>query len=168
MKTRAAHFNIILLLLGLAIGCRTGGQKKELSAIRLYIEVVNADSSGTSKPVPIYRAKPLLVNVETEAFMDERDVEKAEVIDWMDGYAIQVHFNAHGKLVLEGTTLANPNCRIAVLAEFGESRWLAAPLVGRSITDGTFSFTPDATREEAARFVRGLNGVAALIKKNSK
>ena len=167
MKTWTTHFNIILLLLLLATGCQTHERKKELSAVRLFIEV-NSDGAGDSKAVPIYRASPVLVNVETSPFLDERDVEKAAVIDWMDGFAIHLQFNEHGKLVLENTTLSNPNRRIAVLAEFGESRWLAAPLVSRPITDGTFSFTPDTTREEAERFVRGLNNDAAEIKKNSK
>src|SRR6185436_13746048 len=117
----------------------------------------------------IYRAHPINVSVESSPFADERDVESAVVADWMDGFAIQVTFNRHGRWMLENITRANPNRRIAVACQFDkETRWLAAPLIGRPITDGTLAFTPDASREEAERIVRGLNNVAAEIKKKSK
>ena len=62
MKARTLHFNIILLLLALATGCQSDKPKRELSALRLHIEV-NADGTPDSKPVPIYRAQPVFVNV---------------------------------------------------------------------------------------------------------
>jgi preprotein translocase subunit SecD len=167
MKARTLHFNIILLLLALATGCQTDKSKKELSAIRLHIEV-DADGNPNSKPVPIYRAQPVLVNVDPVPFIDERDLTKAAVIDWMDGFAIQLQFNEHGTLLLESITRANPNRRLAVFAHFDEDRWLAAPLLSRPISDGGFSFTPDATRAEAERIVRGLTNVVAEIKKKAK
>lgn len=167
MKARTLHFNIILLLLALATGCQSDKPKKELSAIRLHIEV-NADGNPDSKPVPIYRAQPVLVTVDPIPFIDERDLAKAAVIDWMDGFAIQLQFNEHGALLLESVTRANPNHRLAVFANFGEDRWLAAPLLSRPISDGSFSFTPDATRAEAERIVRGLTNVVAEIKKKAK
>ena len=87
----------------------------------------------------------------------------------MDGFAIQLEFNEHGKFMLEITTRANPNRRVAVFSKFdAEERWLAAPLVGRPITDGRFNFTPDATRAEAERIVRGLTNAVADFKKSSK
>jgi hypothetical protein len=42
-----------------------------------------------------------------------------------------------------------------------ESGWLAAVLVREPITDGVFQFTPDATRAEGNRIVRGLRNVIA-------
>jgi len=167
MKVRLVHFNIILLLLALASGCETADKKKELSGIRLHIES-NGESLGGAKPVPIYRAAPVLVNVESSPFVDERDVVHAQVVDWMGGFAIQIKLNDHGTLMLENTTRLNPGRRIAVLCEFGETRWLAAPLISRPINSGELVFTPDATRVEAERIVRGLNAVAAEILKNSK
>ena len=38
-----------------------------------------------------------------------------------------------------------------------EGRWLAAPLIRQRISDGTLSFSPDASREEMERLVFGLN-----------
>lgn len=166
MKVWPLHFNIILLLLGFVLGCQTPKEKKELSAVRLHIEV-NPDALGTSMAVPVYRAAPVKVNVDNSPFVDERDLTRAEVIEWMGGFAIQLEFNYHGKLMLENTTRIHPSKRIGVLAEFGQTRWLAAPLIARAITDGKLVFTPDATREEAERFVRGLNAVAAEVKANT-
>ncbi|MCX6895112.1 MAG: hypothetical protein NTZ16_06370 [Verrucomicrobia bacterium] len=117
--------------------------------------------------MPIYRATPVYVNIETSPFLDERDIDKAAVVDWMGGFAIQLDFNAHGKLMLENTTRLNPGRRIAILCEFGETRWLAAPLIARPISNGQLVFTPDATREEAERIVRGLNNDAEKIRKNT-
>jgi preprotein translocase subunit SecD len=167
MKVWTLHFNIILLLLALASGCQTGRPAREISAIRFHMEV-NADGPEAGKSVPVYRAMPVEVTVDPAPFLDERDVEQASVVDWMDGFAIQIRFTRHGAMILENTTRRSPNRRIAVCGEFGATRWLAAPLVGRPIADGTFSFTPDCTREEADRLVLGLNTVANEVKKLNK
>jgi hypothetical protein len=42
-----------------------------------------------------------------------------------------------------------------------ESGWLAAVLIRQRISSGVFRFTPDATRAEGARIVRGLRNVIA-------
>lgn len=166
MKVWTPHFNIILLLLALVAGCQTSKDKKELTAVRLHIET-NADITGMTMPATIYRAAPTTVTVDNTPFIDERDVTRATVVDWMGGFAIQIEFNYHGKLVLENTTRFYPGKRIAILAEFGETRWLAAPLIARPITDGQLIFTPDTTREEAERIVRGLNTASAEVLKNT-
>ena len=50
---------------------------------------------------------------------------------------------------------------------FGASPdWLAAPLIRRPIADGVLTFTPDASREEAEKIVKGLNNVTEKIKKD--
>ena len=36
-------------------------------------------------------------------------------------------------------------------------RWLAAPSINRLVANGTLTFTPDASREEAEQLVKGLN-----------
>ena len=48
-----------------------------------------------------------------------------------------------------------------------ESGWLAAVLIRSRIPNGLFIFTPDASREEGIRIVRGLRNVLAK-KKNDK
>jgi len=164
MKTRTIHFNIILLA-ALLTGCATTDEKnKEVSAVELYQEV-NSDGTPFNKSVPIYRAQPVMVNVNSSPFADARDLEDAAVIEDAGGFAILLALNQHGSMMLENITRSNPGKRIVVFATFGDSRWLAAPRPPRPIGNGQFVFTPDATREEAERFVRGLTNVIAQIKK---
>lgn len=166
MKVRLLQFNIILLLLGLATGCQAPKEEKELTAIRLHSEM-NSTGLGNTIPATVCRAAPVTVTVDDTPFIDERDILKATVVDWMGGFAIRLEFNFHGKLVLENTTRLYPGKRIAILCEFGETRWLAAPLIARPISDGQLLFTPDTTREEAERIVRGLNHAAEEVLKNT-
>jgi hypothetical protein len=70
--------------------------------------------------------------------------------------------------LLDGATSANHNRRVAVFARWPEGRWLASPMIHKRIADGVLTFTPDCTREEAVRIVRGLNNVAKKIKKEDK
>jgi hypothetical protein len=48
------------------------------------------------------------------------------------------------------------------------SGWLAAVLIRDRISDGLFRFTPDASREEGNRIVRGLRNVIAEGSKDDK
>ncbi|MCL5098892.1 MAG: hypothetical protein M1608_15430 [Candidatus Omnitrophica bacterium] len=170
MKSWLSRFNIYLLagLLAATAGCQTGGQDKDdkkVSTLRLQLEV-NADGSGRNGPVKILRNDPVIINVENAPFLTEVDVEKAEVIDEPGSSAIKVQFKApDGVRLLEMVTTANKGKRIAVFSQFGDARWLAAPLISQSITNGVFIFTPDANREETERIVLGLNNVAKEIKK---
>lgn len=49
-----------------------------------------------------------------------------------------------------------------------ESGWLAAVLIRRRIANGEFIFTPDASRAEGIRIVRGLRNVLAKEKSSDK
>ena len=89
----------------------------------------------------------------------------------MGGFVIQIKFNWRGTEVLYAiTTAANRGKRVAVKCKFvGENRWLASPVINRPISDGDVcNFTPDATRAEAERIVKGLNLVAEELKKKDK
>jgi hypothetical protein len=70
--------------------------------------------------------------------------------------------------LLDGATSANHNKRIAIFARFPKERWLGSPVIQKRIGNGIITFTPDCTREEADRLVRGLNNVAKKIKKADK
>jgi hypothetical protein len=169
MKIRFVSFNIYfcLALLGISMGCKTTEVKKqgkEGSTIRLHLEV-NADGTKRNSSVPVYRENPLLVNVNQAPFLTEGDIQAAAVADTIGGFVIRLEFNRHGALVLESITTSYKGKRIAIQSQFEESRWLAAPLITRSIIDGILIFTPDATREESERIVRGLNNLAAEVKK---
>ncbi|MGD0813138.1 MAG: hypothetical protein ABSA83_06010 [Verrucomicrobiota bacterium] len=49
-----------------------------------------------------------------------------------------------------------------------ESAWLGAVLIRQRISNGMFRFTPDASRAEGVRIVRGLRNVIAKAKKSDK
>jgi preprotein translocase subunit SecD len=173
MNFSRVAFNLYLLLVLLAVGsCATTPAKqearkhrKEASTLLLHVEV-NADQTGQNWSVPILRDNPIMVTVTRNPFVDVASVEHASVIDQPGGgFAIKIQFDRHGTLLLENITGSYPNHRIAVFSQFSDARWLAAPLITHRITDGVFVFTPDATREEAERIVRGLNNVAAKLKK---
>jgi len=173
MKIRSARFNTYLaaVLVALAAaGCVSAKHKKhEISSlISLHLES-NPDDTQTSAPVPILRANPEMVNVETEAFLDEGSLESARVVDDLGGFHIHLKFNWEGTMVLDGITTDNQSRRIAVLAKWDkDTRWLGAPVIHRRVSDGTFDFTPDATREEADRIVQGLSNVVAKVKDADK
>lgn len=168
MKFRTLFINIILLSLLMVAGCQSpNNQEKELTALRLYIEMY-ADGTTFTRTAPIYRAAPTYVTVENSPFADERDLDHAEVIESADGFAIQLKLDRHGQWMLENVTRSNPNRRVAVECQFDqETRWLAAPVIARPINNGVLTFTPDANREESERIVRGLNNVTAQLKKKS-
>ena len=176
MKIRWSAFNLYLLSAALLVGCKSPQekidaaearrQKKELTAVRVHLEA----SGGTprrAQVVSILRNSPILIKVESDSFLDERDLEHASLIDYMGGFLIQIQFNEHGTLVLDTLSTANKGKRIAIMCDFGQQRWLAAPVLSHRITDGTITFTPDATREEAERIVRGLNNTITKIKKQN-
>jgi len=167
MLTGQKRFNIYLgLLLASVIagGCQSAAKRsREISTLRLHLEV-NPDGTDRNKPVPVYRASPVMINVENTPFLHEANISMAQVVEATGGFAIQVQFNSYGGKLLEQYSTAWKGKRIAIFSQFGDtaaqSRWLAAPLITRKITDGLLVFTPDATREEAERIVSGLNVVA--------
>ena len=145
-------------------GCKSTGDKhdKETTAIRLYLEA-SASDAGRSKTVLILREHPTAMQIQDSSFLDERFVENASVLDWNGSFLIQIKFDWHGAIMLGNVTTANPGKHIAIESSFGEQRWLAAPSIQRRMTDGVITFTPDATREEADRIVRGLNNLAKKL-----
>jgi len=174
MMIDSRRFNIyLLLLLALAFGggCKTGKGKKQYSTLRVYLEV-NPDGTDKNGPVPIFREKPMLVNVEKMPFLTEGQVSRARVVDVFGGFVLQIEFNQEGTWLLEQYSASNPGKHFAIQSIFGAKtnmvRWLAAPRITRPITNGTLTFTPDATHEEADQIVLGLNNLANEVKKPAK
>lgn len=166
-RFRTFNFYFCFLALFFLCACKTTEERKrgkEASTLRLHLEV-NQDGTQWNLGVPIYRERPVMVNVHREPFLTEGDVEMAEVVDAPGGYMLKVQFSRHGTLVLDTVTTSYKGRHIAVQSQFGESRWLAAPRINQRIANGLFVFTPDASREEAERIVRGLNHIAAELRK---
>jgi hypothetical protein len=176
MSIGSSRFNIYLLLLIAATFC--GGcqwfrhyQEKSVATLRVHLEVT-PDSTSFSTAVPVYRAKPVTVNVDKSPFLTEAEVSEAKLVESTNGFALQIQFDRRGTWLLETYTTSNPGRHFAIFSAFGkgmkQSRWLGAPILSGRISNGVLTFTPDATRDEAEQFVLGLNAVAKKIQKKLK
>lgn len=167
MKNRVRVFNgfLVLLALALAAGCGTPEErkrKKELSNIRIHAETTRTDQGAA---ISVLRSAPIELNIEREPVLDEHNVVAATVEEQRGGFVIRVQFDRQGSWILERTTVVNRGRHLAIHGFFGENRWLAAPLITGKNSTGTIVFTPDCTREEAERFVRGLNNVTRKLER---
>jgi preprotein translocase subunit SecD len=185
MKIRLWRFNTYLLAaLALAgtVGCETASpeqksekkkareEAKQLSTLRVHLQVQPEEAMGQT-PVPVFRESPVWLHIQRTPILTEVHVQSAKVLEVMGTLAIEVEFNHAGLFLLEQFTTTNKGRRLVIFSQFGETkdqaRWLAAPLIKERMTQGSLTFTPDATREEAERIVRGLNNAVAKSKKNS-
>ncbi len=132
---------------------------RQLSSLRLHLEA-SADPPARTTEVPILRARPVLITIESAPFVTEANVIGAEVVDEPGGFSIRVELDRQGRWALERATAGNMRRHIAIYSQFGPERWLAAPVIDHVISDGKLTFTPDATREESIRIVRGLKNLA--------
>src|SRR5687768_16257507 len=135
MKSRRCVFNGFLVLVAVAVasGCATSEERKlrkQLSTLRIHVEA-DGGSRDRSSAVSVHRANPMLLNIEREMMLDERDVASAMVIDQPGGlFSMEINFNAHGGRILERVTVVNKGKRLAIFSHFGDqSRWLAAPVI---------------------------------------
>jgi hypothetical protein len=168
MKVCARRFNTYLALavvLALFCGCQTEKKKenKEISALRIHLQT-NPGPEGLTQTVSVLRVDPVSVTIGHDPLLTEANLLFAKVIDTPGGFAIEVQFDESATLMLEQYSAANPGRHFVIFGQWGETladgRWLAAPLITHRIDNGRLSFTPDMTREQAVRFVFGLNNVA--------
>ena len=167
MKSRAPLFKCFLALLvcALVTGCgTTEGRKKKKEYSNLRVHAETTGHADMSSAVSVIRAAPILLNVEREPLLDENNVEAASVEEQPGGFAIRVKFDRQGSWILERATVMQRGRHLAIHSEFGDHRWLAAPLVTGKNSTGEMVFTPDCTREEAERVVRGLNNTVRKLK----
>jgi len=164
MKISLARINIILALVLIPLlGCKTTEEKtkaKEATFLRLFLET-NRDGTGHNFDIQVYRASPITLTVERDAVLDEGFMQAADLVDVdaLGGVGIKITFTDDGARRLDNLTTANKGRHLAVQASWTESRWLAAPLITRRISNGVLVFTPDASREEVERIVNGLKNV---------
>jgi hypothetical protein len=174
MKICRIRFNIYLLLamLGLA-GCETGSpgdgkspepgstqkiNRKEASTLRFHY-TINNDGTDRCLPITVYRAHPMNFYIDRTPFLWEANVVKATVTSNMGTYGLRIEFDRQGAMALQSFTSEHKSRHLAIYSDFGQSRWLAAPIITRIISNGVFDFTPDATLEETHRIARGLNNL---------
>ncbi len=169
MKSRFTLFNgfLALTLLTSAVSCSTSEERKrskEISSLRIHIES-DRGSSDRSSAIAVHRSNPMYLNIEREAVLDESNVAAATVVDQPGGlFTVEVKLDRRGSWILERTTVMNKGKHLVVFSHFGDkARWIAAPEITAKNSSGRLVFTPDATREEADRLVRGLNNVAKKL-----
>ena len=169
MKSRVTGFNIYLLALLLAAGCSSLDSDKkikpprehgkEATRISFHVEMSPTDTEHVVQ-VPIFRASPTMLSVSRSPVLHEGYIAHAAVVESQGVFEIRIEFDHTGLMLLDNISSSYRGHHLAVFSEFGDNRWLAAPLLDHRITDGVFTFAPDATRAEAERIVRGLNNVA--------
>jgi hypothetical protein len=173
MKFGPGRINCYLALvasLACLCGCLSPEEKQkrqEASTLRLHLQM-DFDTGEKTQLIEVIRAKPTVLRVEKVPFLDESHLVDAAIVETIGGVAIMVKFDFHGTLALESVSTTHRNKCVAIFSLFTEGRWLAAPQLNTRITDGTLIFTPDATREEAERIVRGLNNIAIQMGNKSK
>ena len=144
-------------------GCASLGKgSKQKVHLRVYLEASVNDPTQTMV-VPVYRKEPVLVRIQKEPILDERDLVHASVVKVVGGYSMELIFDFHGRLVLQQVSNAYRGRRLVLQAVFPEARWLGMIRMNRPIMDGVLTFTPDATQQEAQRIVEGLNKVARKL-----
>ncbi len=166
MKSRALLFNGFLALIALTFiaGCATSEERKrkhELSNIRVHVE--SDSQADQSSGISVIRSAPIHFNIDREPVLDEHRVMAAQVMEQLGGFVIDVQLDRQGSWILERTTVMHKGKHLAIHSYFGEERWLAAPLVTGKNSTGHLVFTPDCTREEAERMVRGLNNAVRKL-----
>jgi len=175
MKVYAQRFNIFFALLTAAAvvcGCqthkKTDKKSDNVSVLRVHLQA-NQNTVGATVPVTLLRSNPVSVTIAHDPILSEANVVAAKVIETPGGFAVEVQFDETSTLMLEQYSSANPGLHFVIFGQWGEKmsegRWLAAPLITKRIANGQLSFTPDITREQADRFVQGLNNVAKKLKK---
>ena len=173
MTIRWPRFNLYLRLALAAVlisGCQSPESRRKQQPAKLSVHLeVRPDGTNLNEPVPIYREKPVMVNVERIPLLTELNVSEAKVVDVDGDFAIRIQFEREGTWLLEQRSVASHGKRFAIHCEFGEhlakKRWLAAPIISRRIADGVLVFTPDATRAEADEIVLGLSNVGREVTK---
>ncbi len=169
MRGRPAPFNINLLLAVLALlaaGCASlTSTNKEGSSLKFHIETNTGDPSRTGIAA-VGRARPVHITIDLDPVIFENHIERAAVVDTADGgFAIWIKFNEFGTVLFETITTAHRSKRLVIGSRFTEARWLAAPMIVGTEKTGVIIFTPDATRPEADRIVRGLNNLLETARK---
>ena len=176
MNFYGRRFNLYLLLAALALapGCALFKQPdKGVAILRIHVESAGG-TPNDSKNISVMRTEPVTVNIATEPILTEVDVATAALLETPGGFSVQVKFDEFSGWTLEQYTAANPGKHLAIFGQWGDQpadgRWLAAPAINRLIANGTLTFTPDASHEEAEQLVKGLNLAAkkAAAKKSKQ
>lgn len=168
------QFNLYLTLavaVTLLCGCQTSAQKeqaKKVSAVRIHLENTPEDPTVTQS-VSVLRADPITLTIEKEPIFTEANLVAARTVDTRGGFSIQLNFDESSTYLLEEYSAGNVGKRFVIYGQWGDKlkdgRWIAAPVITGRIADGTLTFTPDMSAEEANQFIVGLTNIIKKIQK---
>ncbi|HEY3762782.1 MAG TPA: hypothetical protein VGN23_13640 [Verrucomicrobiae bacterium] len=160
-----------VLALALVCGCQTSDQKKQakqVAAVRIHMESTPEDATVTQS-ITVVRADPITLTIEKEPILTEANLISAKTINDAGGFALQFKFDEISTGLLEQYTASNIGKHLAIFGQWGEKlkdgRWLAAPIITQRIHDGTLTFTPDMSRDEANQFILGLTNAVKKVQK---
>jgi len=141
-----------------------------MAALRIHMESTPNDA-GTTQTISVLRSAPVLVTILKDPVFTETSLASASVIETEGGFALQLQFDESSALLLEQYSAINQGRHFVLFAQWGdklsEGRWIAAPLISRRIANGTLTFTPDMTREEADKLVIGINNAIRQFQKTA-
>ncbi|MBX3746475.1 MAG: hypothetical protein KF833_14300 [Verrucomicrobiae bacterium] len=134
-----------------------GRKPKPVNQVRVHVENRH-DLPERTLPVQVGRSDPMHFTVEKLPILNEVHIDRAALLEEGGLFRVQLRFNRIGARILESYSSAAAGRHLLIVTDIdGESRWLAAPVIRQRISDGSLAFTPDASREEMERLVRGLN-----------
>jgi hypothetical protein len=183
MRSRPICFNrylwcLLALAVGVAVGCTSleDRRKNRVHYTELWLHAVGPQASPDTNRMMIIEVAGMRMPVHRRPFLTEEHLVDATVIDSPGGgYALQLRFDDHGRLLLESHSTANRGNHVAVFARYGirkdqkktplEERWLAAPLITRPLVEGVIVFTPSVSKVELYQIVDGLQKAAELAAK---
>ena len=139
--------------------------RKKYSLVKFFLETPEG-SQNKIQEIEVYRAYPERITIGTMAFVDERDFKDVNIVETPDeGFMIEFILTSEGSSILQNITGRYRGRRIIIFANFGDPRYLGAPKIEKIITNGILRITPDASREEAERFVLGMKNTIREIKR---
>lgn len=142
--------------------------RKKLSILKFFLETPLGSSTGI-KEVQVFRAWPETIYISTDPFIDERDFQEVNLINSPDGtFQIEFVLTSEGSSILQNITGRYRGRRMVIFGNFGDPRYLGAPKIEKVITDGRITITPDASLEEAERFVLGMKNTIRIIKRKEQ
>ncbi|MEJ0091588.1 MAG: M23 family metallopeptidase [Limisphaerales bacterium] len=167
MKVYTRRFNLYLafvMMLAVLCGCQSektkanNAKKKVVAALRIHIQA-DPSVAGTTDTISVLRSAPVSVAVGHDPVLTEANIISAEVIETPGGFAIEVHFDETGTLMLEQYSAANPGRHFVIFGQWGDKLSNGAGWPRRSsraaFPTAYWHSPPTSSREEADQLVQG-------------
>jgi hypothetical protein len=158
LSSQVLGFLLMLCLLELT-ACNSA--PKNAAILRMHLPASPAATPIRRMPVTI-RTPALTLEVDRLPVLSEADLDHVDLTGEGDNFGIRLFFNTHGTIMLDTVSLNNRGQLLVIIINGVP---VAAPQLRERIVDGVFDFTPDISREEAEKIVKGLNASAEYIRK---